>query len=437
MSKKTKVILAVSVSLVIVFILLLCLFLKPKTYTVTFDSMGGNEIESQIIKKDEKAKQPKEPVKEGYLFVEWQYNNVLFDFNTKIRSDITLTAKWVEVKEDEVLYTVKFNTDGGTTISNQILKEGELVTKPSDPVKDGYIFKGWSLDGADYNFENKVEGNIEIVAKWEKVAEEPKKGSNNNVNNNTNNNIGHVNKPTNNGGNQNQPSGNNGGGQTQQPEQPVTPAKKNYTVSFNANGGSGVASQTVVEGTKATRPSNPTRNGYTFEGWTLNGASYNFDNPVNANITLVATWKEIVKNNYTVTFNSNGGSGVASQTVVEGAKATRPSNPTRSGHTFAGWTLNGGAYDFNSPVNSNITLTATWNQKNYVVKVSAVDDYSPARILSVYENGVPITAREIRYSDGTYLCSGSNPNVNKNAIAGETRFIIVLSDGTQVNATIG
>ena len=57
-------------------------------------------------------------------------------------------------------------------------------------------------------------------------------------------------------------------------------------------------------------------------------------------------------------------------------------------------------------------------------------------ILSVYENGSKITPREIRYSDGTYLCSGSNPNVNKNAIAGETSFIVVLNDGTQVTARV-
>ena len=65
---------------------------------------------------------------------------------------------------------------------------------------------------------------------------------------------------------------------------------------------------------------------------------------------------------YTVTFDSNGGSAVSSQTVVSGKKATKPANPTREGYTFVQWTLNGNAYDFNSSVTKNITLVATWKQ---------------------------------------------------------------------------
>ena len=63
----------------------------------------------------------------------------------------------------------------------------------------------------------------------------------------------------------------------------------------------------------------------------------------------------------TVTFDSNGGSVVDPQTIVKGSTAARPEDPTRSGYTFAGWTLNGADYDFSQPVNSDITLVATWN----------------------------------------------------------------------------
>ena len=66
---------------------------------------------------------------------------------------------------------------------------------------------------------------------------------------------------------------------------------------------------------------------------------------------------------YTVTFNSNGGSAVANQSVTSGDKASKPTDPTRSGYTFAGWYSNSTfttAYDFNIPVTANITLYAKW-----------------------------------------------------------------------------
>ena len=63
-----------------------------------------------------------------------------------------------------------------------------------------------------------------------------------------------------------------------------------YTVSFNSDGGSDVASQTVFEGNTASEPSAPTKDGYTFVKWQLNGSDYNFSTPVTGNITLDAVW---------------------------------------------------------------------------------------------------------------------------------------------------
>lgn len=140
-----------------------------------------------------------------------------------------------------------------------------------------------------------------------------------------------------------------------------------------------------------------------------------------------------MKNKYTVTFNSSDGTNIGNQIVVEGNKAVRPVNPVKEGYTFGAWTLNGSVFNFNTAINGNITLVATWNQKSYTVKVSAVDDYSPARILTVYENGTQITVNNICYSDGS-SCFGTN--VNKNAIAGETSFMVILSGGTKVTATV-
>ena len=139
-----------------------------------------------------------------------------------------------------------------------------------------------------------------------------------------------------------------------------------FKVVFNANGhGSAPATQIVKSGKTASKPSDPTASGYTFGGWYTDSActkAYDFSTSVTSNVTLYAKW---TINSYNVSFNSNGGSSIASQTVTEGNKATKPSDPTKSGCTFGGWYTDSAcatAYDFNTAVTSNITLYAKWNE---------------------------------------------------------------------------
>ena len=259
------------------------------------------------------------------------------------------------------------------------------------------------------------EKDLELKAKWEKI-----KTSNSNTTNNTGN-----------GNNSN--SGNNSNNNNNKPS---TPQKKTFTVTFKSNGGTNVSTQTVVEGNKVSKPNDPTKSGYNFAGWLLNGKEYDFNSAVTSNITLEAKWVEVKKNNYTVTFNSNGGSAVSSQTIVEGSKASKPSDPTKSGYNFKGWLLNGKTYDFNFAVTGNITLVANWVQKNYTIVATRVDAYSPDSILTVYEDGKKITVQAIKFNDGTLLCSGSNTTVYTSDITGESNFIIILTDGTQVSAKL-
>lgn len=115
----------------------------------------------------------------------------------------------------------------------------------------------------------------------------------------------------------------------------VTQTQK-YDVIFDLNGGSGsVATQSVEDGGKATKPSDPVREGYRFDGWVLksDGSEFSFDTAITYEITLKATWVQV----FTVTFNTGEGSAVASQTVDIGGKATKPADPAYSGHEFAGW----------------------------------------------------------------------------------------------------
>ena len=79
---------------------------------------------------------------------------------------------------------------------------------------------------------------------------------------------------------------------TPEPTKPTQQSTKKYTVTFDSKGGTSVASQKVESGKKATKPTNPTKDGYTFVEWTLNEKAYDFNTAVTKDITLVAVWKE-------------------------------------------------------------------------------------------------------------------------------------------------
>jgi uncharacterized repeat protein (TIGR02543 family) len=187
------------------------------------------------------------------------------------------------------------------------------------------------------------------------------------------------------------------------------------TVTFDAMGGSSVPTQTVAIGSKVTRPANPTRSGYTFDGWYKDGGSstgsftqpWNFDTDVvNNKVTLYAKWNsggQIITpptTTFTVTFNTLSNSAQPTpqaQTVTQGAKATKPADMTRqpAGQwAFKGWcTENGSAsrnwgrqWDFaTDAVNADVYLYAQWvnaesaaatvtcnNTTNITVKQSAL-----------------------------------------------------------------
>ena len=122
-----------------------------------------------------------------------------------------------------------------------------------------------------------------------------------------------------------------------------------YTITFDTNGGSEIAPITQDYGTEITAPDNPTRKGYTFKGWDKEIP----ETMPAENITVKAQW-EI--NQYTITFDTNGGSEIAPITQGYGTEITAPDNPTRKGYTFKGW-------DKEIPETmpaENITITARW-----------------------------------------------------------------------------
>ena len=122
-----------------------------------------------------------------------------------------------------------------------------------------------------------------------------------------------------------------------------------YTITFDTNGGSEIAPITQDYGTEITAPDNPTRKGYTFKGWDKEIP----ETMPAENITVKAQW-EI--NQYTITFDTNGGSEIAPITQDYGTEITAPDNPTRKGYAFRGWNKE---IPETMPA-ENITITARW-----------------------------------------------------------------------------
>ncbi|MDI6452551.1 InlB B-repeat-containing protein [Peloplasma aerotolerans] len=148
------------------------------------------------------------------------------------------------------------------------------------------------------------------------------------------------------------------------PEDPTVPTETptTFTVTFNADNGTTPVTVEVEEGNTVQRPQDPTKEGYTFNDWFLGDDAYVFSTPVTANITLVAKYTEVVvETEYTVSFNSVGGTAVSSQIVDAGDQAIEPTQPEKAAFSFNGWLLNGVAYDFSAPVNSNIELYAKYS----------------------------------------------------------------------------
>jgi len=273
-------------------------------HTVTFNSMGGTAVSSQNVESDGLVTQPDDPVKGGYTFVEWQLSGVAYNFSTPVTSNLTLVAVYRAV--GTTIYTVSFNSTGGTDVPSQTVNKGDSVAQPEAPVKEGYTFVEWRTYGVAYDFSKPVTSNLTLFAFYKPIE-----------------------------------------------------IKSGYTVTFNSTGGTDVPSQTVDKGDSVAQPEAPVKEGYTFVEWRTYGVAYDFSKPVTSNLTLFAFYKPIeIKSGYTVTFNSTGGTDVPSQTVDKGGLVVQPEAPVKEGYNFIEWRTYGVAYDFSKPVTSSFTLYA-------------------------------------------------------------------------------
>ena len=159
-------------------------------YSVNFNSMGGSDITTQIVSYGDKVTKPEDPTKdatvsEQYTFEGWYtstdngttLSETPFDFNTAIKRDITLYAKWTTTP---ITYTVSFNTMGGSTVESQIVSYGQKASKPVvqnslSINSETLFFAGWytSIDNGEtladtsFNFETTITSDITLYAKWD------------------------------------------------------------------------------------------------------------------------------------------------------------------------------------------------------------------------------------------------------------------------------
>lgn len=181
-NKKTIIAIVSAIVLIAIIAIVAIIIMKNnKKYTITFDTQGGNTIEAIEVKANETLVLPKNPEKEGYIFLHWvDEEDKPVSNNFKVTKDMKLIAKWAEPTQEVV--TVSFNTDGGNTISSITVIKGEKITLPENPTKEGYNFKEWVYEnGEQFKTEAIIEENITLKAIWEKVEENKKETNKNNT----------------------------------------------------------------------------------------------------------------------------------------------------------------------------------------------------------------------------------------------------------------
>jgi len=289
----------------IIFILL-CLILtgcSTKTYTITFDTSGGELMNSITLEKGKTIGNITPPKKEGYLFVNWLKDGLDYDPNTPINEDITLTATWIEAPEILDNYTVTFIIDGNTEQTK--VKENDTINKPKQPEKENYIFLGWYVGEEKYDFNSKVTKDIILTAKY-KLDE--------------------------------------------------------ITITYDLDGGTGNTKETILRNTTVSIPEPPKKDGYKFIKWTLDDKDFSFTTKITEDITIKAIWEEIEY--ITITFDTDEGESIEPIIIEKYSKLNNLPIPEKEGYIFKEWQLNNKKINSDIVVESDITLKAIYDISN-------------------------------------------------------------------------
>ncbi len=347
---------------------------EPNNYTLAFDTDGGSAVESLTVAYGSAIDlgAVAAPTKEGYTFIGWSTAP-----ETMPAQNVTLVAQW---KANE--YTITLETAGGTAVAPIIVEFGNRISKPVDPERVGYTFAGWSVDGITaVEFpETMPAGGLSLKALWTVkqftityVVDDDAE---------------YVKYTVDFGAAVTQPTDPVKADYTFIGWSPAVPATmpandvtvvaqwkvNEYTITFDADGGSEVASITAGYGYNISEPNAPTKEGYAFTGWSVDGINaIEFPETMpSGGLNLKALWTVM---QYTITFDTADGTAVAPITVNYGDEITKPVDPTRTGYTFAGWSVDGTtAVEFPETMPAGgLSLKALWTVKQFTITY-VVDD---------------------------------------------------------------
>ncbi len=287
---------------------------REASYALTFNPDNGSSLRTEDHHEGDKIEKPEDPQKTGYTFRYWgAEGGGEFDFETGTMpaKDMTLTAVW-KVNQ----YTIKFDSDGGSPVNSITQDYGTQVDKPADPTKDGCRFVCWEKDGKEYAFDTMPAENILLKAVWESDA---------------------------------------------------------VTVTFVTGAGTEIAEE-HRRGEAITLPGEGgeiSKTGYSLSGWQISGEGDVYgpgtEYTVMSDVMFTAVWKV---NQYTISFDPDGGSPVDPITQDYGTLVEKPADPTRNGYTFVCWMKDGEEYAFGTMPAEDIVLKAVWES----LPVPAWDD---------------------------------------------------------------
>ena len=325
----------------------------------------GNDTMQGVTDTDGIARLPLQPTREGYDFLGWSYDrdgNDPVDFTKAIvagSGHATVYAQWKQNNEKTVLYVANGGAfaDGNETMEGVTDSNG-VARQPLAPTREGYTFTGWTYDAAGtepVDFTKPIPGggqHVTFFAQWAELANNEK------------------------------------------------------DVLYVANGGVFADGNETLQGVTdgdgvARQPLAPTREGYTFAGWTYDREGtdpVDFDNPLvggGKHATLYAQWNAVEKDNsIDVLYVANGGTFFDGSDALQGVTdgdgvARQPLAPTREGYTFAGWTYDSEGtdpVDFSKPLvggGDHATLFAQWTED----KGADVDENKNVKDVLYFANG--------------------------------------------------
>lgn len=270
-----------------------------KKYKVTFNTDGGNYLDSVEVNMGESIDPNLIPVKDGYLFVNWLKDGMEYDVLSKVYEDTLLTANWIKAPELVNDYTITYVTDD--YVERVMVAYGTVLEEPQAPVLDDYIFLGWYVGDEKYDFSMKVVKDMVLTAKYKLDT---------------------------------------------------------VIVTYDMYDGTIFTEKEIVRGSLIDIPETPLKDGYKFLKWVVDDEEFSFDTKIFDDITLKAIWEKIEY--VTITFDSMGGSMVDNLVIPKYSVVDSLPCPSKDGYKFLYWELDGCKYDSEMVVKNDMVLKAVY-----------------------------------------------------------------------------